>query len=261
MNQTVKILKYTARDLFRSRILILYTLFFMLLWAGLFYFTNDATKVSISLIHVVTAVIPLVSLIFGTLVYYNSSDFILFMITQPVERRSVYIAMNTAVSLILSVSLLIGLGLPSLIFGTVSMIPLTLLIIFTSVLVTAVFSNIAFFAGAVSQDKVRALTFVIFIWLFFAVMYDGIILFITVYFYEYPIEIPVLIFSALNPLDLARVILLLHIDHSALMGYTGALYKSVFSGALGMGAAFLLLLVWFTVPFLGGMRVFNRRDF
>jgi Cu-processing system permease protein len=157
--------------------------------------------------------------------------------------------------------LLIGLGLPSLLFGTVSMIPLSLLIIFTSVLVTAVFSNIAFFAGAVSQDKVRALTFVIFIWLFFAVMYDGIILFATVYFYEYPIEIPALIFSALNPLDLARIILLLHIDHSALMGYTGALYKSVFSGTLGMSAAFLLLAIWFTVPFLSGIRVFNRRDF
>lgn len=261
MNHTVKILKYTARDLLRSRIVPLYTAFFVLLWMGLYYLSGDAIKTASSLIQIITAVVPLVSLVFGTMIYYNSGDFILFMLTQPVKRSSIFIAMNTAVALVMSVSIFAGITIPAVVTGSISAIPITALLAGVSVAITCIFSAIAFLTGAATKDKVHALSAAIFIWLFFAVIFDGLIVLISVYFYDYPLELPVLILSAMNPVDLGRIVLLMYIDHSALMGYTGALYKSFFTGYGGAAAAIGMMSLWYILPFIAGLRSFSRRDF
>ena len=65
----------------------------------------------------------------------------------------------------------------------------------------------------------------------------------------------------LNPVDLARVLLLLSFDVSALMGYTGAVYERFFHGATGMILAFLILLLCAVVPLGLGLGWFRRKDF
>lgn len=261
MNHILKILKYTSRDLIRSKIVPVYTSFFLLLWGGLFYFSSDAGKTAASLIQVITAIIPLVSLIFGSMIYYNSADFIVFMMTQPVKRSSIFIAMNSAVALVLSVCVIAGLGIPALLTGNAASFPLLFVLLTVSVVLTWVFSGLAFFIGVLTADKVQALSISVFVWLFFTVLFDGLILLVTVYFYDYPVEVPVLLLSALNPADISRILLLMQIDHSALMGYTGALYKSLFSTSSGIAISFALLMLWYLIPFRIGFRLFNKKDF
>jgi Cu-processing system permease protein len=72
---------------------------------------------------------------------------------------------------------------------------------------------------------------------------------------------PLLVMVFLNPVDLARVVLLLTFDISALMGYTGAVYEHFFQGGGGVFLASGMLIVCAGVPLLFGFRWFRRRDF
>ena len=46
--------------------------------------------------------------------------------------------------------------------------------------------------------------------------------------FDYPMEKPMIGLSALNPIDLSRILILLQLDVSAMMGYTGAVFEDFF---------------------------------
>lgn len=66
--------------------------------------------------------------------------------------------------------------------------------------------------------------------------------------------------SATSPLDLARILNLMQIDASAMMGYTGAIFKNYFGSGWGVILSFGLLLAWALVPFWISLRIFKRKD-
>jgi Cu-processing system permease protein len=70
-----------------------------------------------------------------------------------------------------------------------------------------------------------------------------------------------LVLTLLNPVDLARTLLLLSFDLTALMGYTGAVFERFFGSALGIASAAGALLLWTAIPALLGLRSFTRKDF
>ena len=99
------------------------------------------------------------------------------------------------------------------------------------------------------------------VWLVTALLYDGLVLLVTQWFGDYPLEGPLLVLVFLNPIDLARVLLLLTFDNAALMGYTGAVYEKFFHRGVGTPLAFGMLLLCVAVPLLVGLRWFRRKDF
>ncbi|WP_246229477.1 hypothetical protein [Mucilaginibacter humi] len=66
--------------------------------------------------------------------------------------------------------------------------------------------------------------------------------------------------TALNPIDLARILILLQLDISALMGYTGALYQQFFGSGEGIAFSLLLQLVWIVVPLFFALKIFKKKD-
>ena len=66
--------------------------------------------------------------------------------------------------------------------------------------------------------------------------------------------------TALNPIDISRILVLLKMDISAMMGYTGAIFRNFFGTAAGMICSFIVLLLWALVPVLISVRRFNRKD-
>jgi len=66
--------------------------------------------------------------------------------------------------------------------------------------------------------------------------------------------------SAFNPIDLCRIFILLHMDISALMGYTGAVFKDFFGSQAGSLVAAVVLCGWIAVPAWLGVRRFKRKD-
>ena len=98
------------------------------------------------------------------------------------------------------------------------------------------------------------------LWFFFALIFDGIILFILFSFQDYPLEKATIAMVALNPIDLARTIVLLQMDVSALMGMTGAIMQEFLGSALGISYSIGVLLLWIITPLALALRVFRRKD-
>ncbi len=97
-------------------------------------------------------------------------------------------------------------------------------------------------------------------WLFFALLFDGMVLFLLFQLSEYPIEKAMVGISAFNPIDLARIQILLQLDVSAMMGYTGAIFKDFFGTTIGLIISFMLLCLWAIVPFFVSLFKFKNKD-
>ena len=91
-------------------------------------------------------------------------------------------------------------------------------------------------------------------------MFDGLILFLIFQFADYPIEKAMVGVSALNPIDLARIFIILQLDVSAMLGYTGAIFKNFFGTGMGTAIGFVLLCLWALIPYLTSLRKFIKKD-
>ena len=89
MTTTAKIIRYELRDVLRSRSLIAYALFFLLVMEALLRF-GDGAKAAVSLMNIVLLLIPLVSVVFGTMYLYGAREFTELLLAQPVHRAQLF---------------------------------------------------------------------------------------------------------------------------------------------------------------------------
>jgi Cu-processing system permease protein len=253
----LKISKYVLYDIVRSKVIIAYTLFLLIVSMSMFQMEENNSKAVLSLLNIVLIVIPLVSLVFSTIHWYNSYEFIELMLTQPLSRKKVLLSEYAGISSSLLTSVLIGIGIPILIYNFNSTGVALLLI---ACLLSLVFTSIAFWASVKSKDKARGIGVALLLWFYFVLIFDGLILLILFTFSDYPLEKLTLLLSSLNPVDLGRIYIMLHMDISALMGYTGAMYKDFFGSSTGLFFTIGIMLVWVVVPLWLSFRSFRKKD-
>ena len=253
----IRIAKYVMYDILRNRFVMVYTLFLLLVTLSMFSLDSDPGKAILSLLNIILLVVPLVSIIFTTIHFFNSYEFIELLLSQPVNRKTIFFAEFVAISVALSVAYLIGVALPMLL---INLTDSSAYLILAGLLLTFVFVALAFAASVTTRDKAKAIGITLLFWFYFTLIYDGLILYVIYSFSDYPLEKVTLTLVSLNPIDLARIIILLKLDLSALMGYTGAFYKNFFGSNLGILYSFLFLTGWTLVPLLLAMRKFVRKD-
>jgi Cu-processing system permease protein len=224
---------------------------------ALFQLDTDSSKVMLSLLNIVLLVVPLVCVVFTTIHFYNSYEFIELMLAQPINRIVVFMGEYLAVSSSLTIGFLLGVGLPLMIYGGGSA---AIVLMITGTLLTLVFVSLAFLTSVLTRDKAKAIGCALMLWIYFSLIYDGFLLWIVYSFSDYPLEKVTLALIALNPVDLARIILLLEMDISALMGYTGAFFQEFFGSSLGLIFSSTSLFVWISLPLFFAMRIFNKKD-
>ena len=257
-----KILRYEIHNTIRNKWIIIYTFFFFFVGYALFAFSGDVSKAYISLMNIVLIIIPIVSLIFGSIYLYNSREFVEMMLSQPIDRKSLFLGVYFGTSIPLSLSWVIGIILPFLLFSkSYQQFDGLLFLILIGAALTFVFTAIAFFVTIRQDDKAKGLGYLIMIWLLLAVIYDGIILLIVYYFQDYPLEKVMIGLSIVNPIDLARLIFLIKFNISALMGYTGAVFQNFFGSVLGIFISIFFLLIWIVVPIILSTKSFSKKDF
>jgi len=259
----IEVFKYSLKDMVRNRWIFLYTGFFLLVTISLLALSNDLMKVTISMSNIVLILTPLVGLLFGTMYCYNSREFIDLLLAQPLSRISVYsgVYLGLAVSLILSV--VIGIGVPMVFYGIFSSEALVPFIVLFSmaIVLSIIFSLIAFLIAARFENKLKGFGLAIFVWLFFAVIYDGILLLVLMWFKEYPLEKLTIGLTLFNPIDLARILILLKLDVSAMMGYTGAVLQKYLGSGMGILTIITSLTLWIIIPAMFLKRILYRKDF
>ncbi|MFA5419057.1 MAG: ABC transporter permease subunit [Bacteroidales bacterium] len=259
----LKILKYSFFDLIRSKWSYVYFLFYLVISSSLLYLSGDISKVIISLMNIILILVPLIASIFGVMYYYNSREFTELLLAQPIKRTNIFLGQYIGLAVSLSSSLLFGLGIPFLIFGIFRSAEIWnfIILIVTGVFLTFIFSAISFLVALKNENRLKGFGIVIFLWMFIAIIYDGLFLLSLIVFKEYPLETISLTLSMLNPIDLSRILILLKLDISALMGYTGAVFRKFFGTDTGLLLSTLILVMWTVLPVWAIVRVSGRKNF
>jgi Cu-processing system permease protein len=254
MKQLVKII---LSDILKNKIVIIYTLILAILSWSSFALEDNSSKGLLTILNVILFTVPLVSILFTTIYLYNSSEFIELLLSQPIKRKKIWMSLYLGLSIAMTLAFFIGAGIP-LLLNSPNVVGAMMLIIGN--LISIIFVSLAFLSTIITRDKAKGIGIAIMTWLYFALLFDGIVLFLLFQLSDYPIENAMVIITGLSPIDLARILMLLYLDVSAMMGYTGAIFKEFFGTAYGLIISFLLLCLWALIPFLISIRKFRLKD-
>ena len=254
MNRIIKII---FLDILKNKIIVAYTLILAILSWSSFGLEDNSAKGLLTILNIILFTVPLVSILFATIYLYNSAEFIELLLSQPIKRKKIWLSLFLGLSLSMVLAFFIGPGIPLLINAPDS-VGIMMLIIGS--LITLVFVALAFLSSILTRDKAKGIGIAIMGWLYFALLFDGLILYLLFQLSDYPIEKAMIVVTAFSPIDLARIQILLHLDVSAMMGYTGAIFKDFFGTSVGLLISFLLLCLWVIVPFFISLFKFKNKD-
>ena len=254
MNRIIKII---LTDILKNKIVIAYTLILAILSWSSFSLEDNSAKGLLTILNIILFTVPLVSILFATIYLYNSAEFIELLLSQPIKRKKIWLSLFVGLSLSMVVSFLVGAGIPLLVYSANS---IGFMMILIGCLISIVFVALAFLSSIATRDKAKGIGISIMSWLYFALIFDGLVLFLLFQLSDYPIENFMVGVTAFSPIDLARIQILLHLNQSAMMGYTGAIFKDFFGTTIGLIISFLLLCLWVIVPFLLSLNKFNKKD-
>src|SRR4029079_19184914 len=113
----LRLSRYVVYDILRSKVILAYTLFLFIVSFSMFRMEDNNAKALLSLLNIILIVLPLVSLVFTTIHYYNSYEFIELMLAQPMSRTRILLSEYAGVSISLLSAFFIGVGIPVLIFA------------------------------------------------------------------------------------------------------------------------------------------------
>lgn len=259
----LKVWQYSIIDLARNRWTYSYFIFFFIAAIALLQLSGSIHMAVASLLNIVIVLVPLIATVFGAIYFYNSREFMELLLSQPINRRSLFLGHYLGLASSLSVSLAAGLGVPFLYFGLFSsgqagsFFYLTLV----GIALTFIFSGLAYLIALKNDNRVKGFGLAITVWLTLAVLYDGLFMLSLALFEDYPLEKYSLIASLLNPVDLSRIVIMLKLDVAALLGYTGAVFNKFLGAAMGSTVAFAALLCWAVAPVVFYLRWAGKKDF
>lgn len=253
----LKISKYIIYDILRSNVLIAYSLFLFAISFSLFYFEPDSSKSIVSLLSVVLIIVPLISIIFSTTYFYNSYEFIELLVAQPLSRNTILLGEFLGVSVSMIAAFMLGIGIPVLVYSATAT---GFVLLLAGSVLTLSFISIAFLASVAMRDKAKGIGLSLMLWFYFAVIYDAIVLAILFSFSDYPLDKAVIALASLNPIDMARIMVLMKLDISALMGFTGAVYKQFFGSSFGLVYTVGIMLLWIIAPLFASVKIFKKKN-
>lgn len=260
---TLKVFRYELQNVRRSRWVIGYGLFFLVITELLLRLGGSSPRALLSLLNVVLLLIPLVTIVFGTIYWHGAREFTELLLAQPVRRNTLFHGLFAGLVVPLSAAFVLGVSVPLILHRAIGpeSVPLFALMLVTGISLTGVFGALAVLIAGLVDDRLKGLGLALGAWLLLTLGYDALVLGVTVWFSDRPLEGPLLAMTFANPVDLARVLLVLRFDMAALMGYTGAVFQRMLGSTLGTVAALSGLAAWTIVPGLFALRAFKRHDY
>lgn len=244
-------------DILRNKIMLAYTAFLLVLSFSIFGLEDNAAKGLLGLLNIILIIVPLVSIVFSTIYVYNSAEFVELLVSQPLKRKTIWMSLFAGLATSMVLAFMIGAGIPILIYQA----DITgFMMILIGILLSIIFVAIAMLAAVKTRDKAKGIGIAVLLWLYFSLLFDGFVLFLVFQFSDYPVEKFMVAVSMFNPLDLARIMILLKMDISALMGYTGAIFNDFFGTKWGMLISLSVLILWTIIPIWLSIRKFKTKD-
>src|SRR3982751_2891121 len=149
-----KVIKYVMVDILRSKVIIAYTIFLLLISLSIFNLEDNAAKGLLSMLNIILIIVPLVSLIFSTIYMYNSAEFIELLLSQPIRRGQLLFSIYAGVSLSLLVAFALGAALPVIVLVGNST---AYIMAASGVALTAIFVAMAVLGSVITRDKAKGM--------------------------------------------------------------------------------------------------------
>ena len=244
-------------------ILVLAISYFGLITAGAVGFQGFA-RTSASLLNLVLFVIPLVSLLMGTMSFTSDKRTSELLFSQPVTRTEILTGKLLGLFAAILIATLIGFGLAGLVIafetGPEGSLRYPVLVALSLVL-ALIFLILSALVAILCQRKSVAFGASLFLWFFFVLLYDLLVLGGTFLVRERTAN--TLLFTSLlgNPVDMVRVASLIALDGKEIFGAAGAaLLRFLGGGTTSVIALAGGLGLWIILPFLAARSLLKRQD-
>ncbi len=244
-------------------VLVLAISYFGLVTAGIVGFQGFA-RTSASLLNLVLYIVPLVALMMGTLSFTSEKSASELLFSQPVSRTEILLGKVLGLFASIFTATLIGFGLAGLVIatqvGTEGLLRYPLLVGF-SLLLALIFLSLSAFISALCHRKSKAFGVALFVWFFFVLFYDLLVIGLTFLFRERTAN--VFIFGSLfgNPVDMVRIGSLMTLNGKDTFGAGGAaLLKFLGGERLSIVVLLAMLALWIIAPLLCAQRLLRRQD-
>lgn len=244
-------------------VLVLAISYFGLVTAGTIGIQGFA-RTSASLLNLVLYVVPLVALIMGTMSFTSEKTSSELLFSQPVTRTEILLGKLAGLFASIFTATLIGFGLAGLVIaaraGSEGVLRYPAFV-GLSLLLALIFLSLSALVSALCQRKAKAFGVVLFLWFFFVLFYDLVVIGVTFVLKERTAN--TFIFSSLfgNPVDMVRVASLIVLNGKEIFGVAGAALLKFLGGEV---ASLLLLMAgltaWVVAPFALAQRLLKRQD-
>jgi len=225
---------------------------------------QDFYRTTVTMLNLVLIIIPVVALVAGGQSLCGDPGYFEFLASQPVGRSEILLGKVAGLFAALTLMTLLGFGLGGAIIALKTQsqgIWKYLIFVAMSVTLGLVFVSLSAMLSILANRKAMAIVSALILWFFFLFIYDFIILSASYYVDEAYLR-KMLYFSLLgNPIDMARVVVLMAVGGEAALGAAGAGLLRMFGGPVT--SAFLaaaLLVVWIVIPLGSAALVFRRQD-
>ncbi|HMV43333.1 MAG TPA: ABC transporter permease subunit [Leptospiraceae bacterium] len=263
MRNLIQVAIFEFKENIRNKWIFAYGIFFFLISSLLIYFGgNESAKIIASLLSIILLLVPLFALLFGSMNFLDSMSFMEVIFTRPISRLQYFNGKWFGLSFALNIGYLLGAGLPILLFTNPEskLIHLSVQLLLYGMLLNWVFISIAILVAITFVKREVVLSMSLAIWFYLYLLYDLIMLGVSINFGEYPLEVPILILTCINPLDLVRIITILQMDNAVLLGFTSAFFQKYLGNTNGIILCITFLNIWAILPFYIGYRVFKKKD-
>ncbi|MBE1555907.1 ABC transporter permease [Sporosarcina limicola] len=244
----------------RSRWLILMAVLFTLLSVILLFFGGQPvvdgfdgfTRQTASLLNLSLFLMPLLTLLVGGMLIAGEKEdgqLVLYM-TYPITERAIIFGKYIGIGLSLLTVLFIGYGTSTIIllfFGTVQW-SITILFFLISALLILLFLSIALSIGFFVSGRLQALGMGLLFWAFFVLLYEFIVMALSMVISAKSVLLLLTISVFLNPVELIRVFTILFLGSGTVFGpsiYDFTIWASSWVGATMFGVT---ALVWILCP-------------
>jgi Cu-processing system permease protein len=244
-------------------VLVLSISYFGLVTAGTVGFQGFA-RTSASLLNMVLYIVPLVALVTGTLSFTSEKSAGELLFSQPVTRGEILLGKFFGLFASILTATLVGFGLAGVVVatnaGTEGSLRYPAFVAF-SLLLALIFLSLSAFISALCQRKSKALGAALFVWFFFVLFYDLLVIGLTFLLKERTAN--AFIFGSLfgNPVDMVRVASLMTLNGKDIFGAGGAALLKFLGGESASFALLLLALsCWVVLPLFMAQRLLSRQD-
>lgn len=244
-------------------ILVLAISYFGLVTAGTVGFQGFA-RTSASLLNLVLYIVPLVALTMGTLSFSSEKSASELLFSQPVSRGEILLGKFLGLFASIFTATLIGFGLAGVIIatkaGTEGSLRYPAFVGF-SLLLALIFLSLSALIAALCQRKSKAFGVALFVWFFFVLFYDLLVIGLTFLLQERTAN--AFIFGSLfgNPVDMVRIASLITLNGKDIFGAGGAaLLKFLGGESMSMALLLLALSCWVVLPLFVAQRLLKHQD-